>query len=237
MFIQRCSHSCSSKPSTKVITILVITCHQQVVAVASPSPSSPAMLVTTANHGASGGTSSAKATKKKKRKSQPKVGTVVAGMPPEIAGDRAMFKYWLKRYVLFSRYDSGIRLDRESWFSVTPETVAIAAAQRCRCDLIVDAFCGAGGNSIQFAQTCERVIAVDIDPLKIEMARHNATIYGLAERIEFVCGDFLQLSEALRADVVFLSPPWGGPEYAKKVTMRAEMAMTMVRIFNLVVLS
>lgn len=43
-----------------------------------------------------------------------------------------------------------------------------------RCELIVDGFCGVGGNAIQFAFTCERVIAIDIDPQKIAMARHNA---------------------------------------------------------------
>ena len=36
-----------------------------------------------------------------------------------------------------------------------------------------------GGNAIQFALTCERVIAIDIDPEKIAMARHNAAIYGV----------------------------------------------------------
>ena len=44
----------------------------------------------------------------------------------------------------------------ESWFSVTPEKIAQHTAERCRCDVVVDAFCGAGGNSIQFAFTCER---------------------------------------------------------------------------------
>ena len=38
----------------------------------------------------------------------------------------------------------------------------------------MDGFCGVGGNAIQFAFTCERVIAIDIDPQKIAMARHNA---------------------------------------------------------------
>lgn len=44
----------------------------------------------------------------------------------------------------------------ESWFSVTPEEIAKDIAERCRCDTIIDAFCGAGSNSIQFAFTCER---------------------------------------------------------------------------------
>ena len=43
----------------------------------------------------------------------------------------------------------------ESWFSVTPEKIAYHQAERCQCDVIVDAFCGAGGNTIQFAFTCE----------------------------------------------------------------------------------
>ena len=44
----------------------------------------------------------------------------------------------------------------ESWFSVTPEKIAEHVAERCQCDVIVDAFCGAGGNTIQFAFQCER---------------------------------------------------------------------------------
>ena len=58
------------------------------------------------------------------------------------------------------------------------------------------------------------VIAIDIDPVKIDLARNNAEIYGVVDKIEFICGDFLQLASSLKADVVFLSPPWGGPDYA-----------------------
>jgi hypothetical protein len=53
----------------------------------------------------------------------------------------------------------------------------------------------------------ELVIAIDIDPSKIELARHNASVYGVADRIEFIVGDFIQLAPSLKADVVFLSPP------------------------------
>jgi len=125
-------------------------------------------------------------------------------------------KYWNQRYRLFSKFDAGIRLDEESWFSVTPEKIAKHIAERCKCQVIVDGFCGAGGNAIQFALTCVRVIAVDIDPKKVEMARHNAKIYGVDDKIEFIVGDFFQVMPGLSADVVFLSPPWGGPQYVKK---------------------
>ena len=57
-------------------------------------------------------------------------------------------------------------------------------AKRCRCDVVIDAFAGAGGNAIQFAFTCERVIAIDIDKRRMEMLMHNAKIYGVEDRIE-----------------------------------------------------
>lgn len=42
----------------------------------------------------------------------------------------------------------------ESWYSVTPEIISRHIAERCSCYLIIDPFCGAGGNIIQFAKTC-----------------------------------------------------------------------------------
>lgn len=57
------------------------------------------------------------------------------------------------------------------------------------------------------------VLAVDIDPVRLDMARHNAAVYSVDNRIDFIQGDFLQLAPHLHADVVFLSPPWGGPDY------------------------
>ncbi|XP_054548237.1 trimethylguanosine synthase isoform X2 [Talpa occidentalis] len=153
--------------------------------------------------------------KKKKRKNKNKK---VNGLPPEIAAVPELAKYWAQRYRLFSRFDDGIKLDREGWFSVTPEKIAEHIAGRVsqtfKCDIVVDAFCGVGGNTIQFALTGKRVIAIDIDPVKIDLARNNAEVYGIADKIEFICGDFLLLASHLKADVVFLSPPWGGPDYA-----------------------
>ena len=102
-------------------------------------------------------------------------------------------KYWAQRYRLFSKYDEGIRMDEEAWYSVTPEKIARDIAEKMSCGLIVDAFCGVGGNAIQFAMTCDRVLAIDIDSRKIEMAKHNAGVYGVREKIEFIVGDFFDI--------------------------------------------
>ncbi|EDR06419.1 uncharacterized protein LACBIDRAFT_149497, partial [Laccaria bicolor S238N-H82] len=51
-------------------------------------------------------------------------------------------------------------------------------------------------------------------PIRLALARHNAQIYGVADRIEFILSDYISFANAfLRIDVVFLSPPWGGPTY------------------------
>lgn len=107
-----------------------------------------------------------------------------------------MRKYWRNRYMLFTLFDGSSPsrqlplLDHESWYSVTPESIAARIAQRCRCSVILDAFCGVGGNAIQFALTCERVIAIEIDPIKLRMAKHNARLYGVEEFITFLQGDW-----------------------------------------------
>lgn len=77
--------------------------------------------------------SNSKKSKKKRRQNK-----MLAGLPAEIATDRTLYKYWCKRFSLFSLFDSGIKLDRESWFSVTPEKVAIYTAMRCQSDIIID---------------------------------------------------------------------------------------------------
>ncbi|ORZ00610.1 RNA cap guanine-N2 methyltransferase-domain-containing protein [Syncephalastrum racemosum] len=134
-------------------------------------------------------------------------------------------KYWFQRYRYFSLFDQGIRMDHEGWFSVTPERIAEHIASRCQSDIVIDAFCGCGGNAIQFARFCHRVIAIDIDPVKLHCAARNAEVYGVRDRIEFILGDFFQIAPRLKADAVFLSPPWGGPEYHQQEVFNVETMM------------
>nr|DAD41273.1 TPA_asm: hypothetical protein HUJ06_015596 [Nelumbo nucifera] len=129
-----------------------------------------------------------------------------------------VIKYWCQRYVLFSKFDDGVKMDKEGWFSVTPELIARHHASRCGNGVIVDCFTGVGGNAIQFAKRSNHVIAIDIDPQKIDCAQHNAAIYGVDGGIDFILGDYFQLAPKLKADTVFLSPPWGGPDYARVQT-------------------
>lgn len=83
------------------------------------------------------------------------------------------------------------------------------------------------------------VIAVELDPTRNAMACHNAEVYGVRSRIEFVQADIIRwaidrLASAARSadylgaatthhndhpllfDAVFMSPPWGGPVYLRE---------------------
>jgi trimethylguanosine synthase len=154
-------------------------------------------------------------------------------------------KYWVQRRRLFSRFDRGIQLDAEGWYSVTPEIIADhVASQFCAMlpnlmklkqrpqlsgvlpgtpgmmngpqaqqsihqqnqnrqqnegIVLLDAFCGCGGNGISFAKLGNNVplslvVCVDVDRTKLRMAAHNASIYNIPrEKIIFIQSDTLHV--------------------------------------------
>lgn len=66
-------------------------------------------------------------------------------------------KYFQKRYDYFSKFDQGIQIDEEGWYSVTPEKLAEYTAARLvgvgSCQIagsveVIDGFGGVGGNTI-----------------------------------------------------------------------------------------
>ena len=142
----------------------------------------------------------------------------IIDIPPS---EKMLKKYHRQRYDLFHLFDSGIQIDSEGWFSVTPELIALHTAQsvfsRNGMGLVWDAFAGVGGNSIQFAMAGMHVLATDLDPNRLRMAKHNATIYKVDQYIDFVIADVCQpfFRKNTTFDCVFLSPPWGGPNYLK----------------------
>ena len=67
------------------------------------------------------------------------------------------------------------------------------------------------------------MIAIDNSPVRLACAAHNAALYGVADRIQFILADYLTWADSYAKlpasperppiDVVFLSPPWGGVDY------------------------
>lgn len=161
-------------------------------------------------------------------------------------------KYWRQAYSMFSRYDDGIWMTDQAWYEVTHESIAQYVLQILHDpssnfgskiaehisntapedkSIIIDPFCGVGGNSIAFALSgrWQRVYAIEKDEATLACAKHNAEIYGVADQITWFCGDCFevlglkepgesgtddglwQLKAVMGAyGVIFASPPWGG---------------------------
>lgn len=124
-------------------------------------------------------------------------------------------KFWDRRHDLFSKFDEGIQIDEVGLYSTTPEKIALEQAKKMNCKTVVDGFCGVGGNAIAFARICGKVYAIEKDKKRLEMARHNARLYGAQNKIIFILGDFFSEAPKIKAEGIFLDPEWGGPEYKK----------------------
>jgi len=152
--------------------------------------------------------------------------------PPEATpteGRDDLKRYHERRYELFRRFDEGVRLDDEAWFSVTPELLAkhqakrlLQAVAKTHSMVAVDVYAGAGGNAIQLAHrggANAHVLGLELDTKRAHDAAHNAHVYGARWRVDIVIADATVLLPRLRAgivDAVFSSPPWGGPRYRRE---------------------
>ena len=150
--------------------------------------------------------------------------------------DKSIFKYWKNRLTLFSKISNkDIYMTRELWFSVTPEYVAKFVARFIKsclpeAEVILDVYCGGGGNTIQFAQYFRKVYGVDSSLEHLYCTFRNAQAYNVEDRVWLKYGDWPTLSrkrrfEKVRVDCVFSSPPWGGPEYLRSETYDLEKAL------------
>lgn len=145
-------------------------------------------------------------------------------------------KFWDRRYELFSRFDEGIETDETGLYSATPEKIALHQAKRMNCRTVIDGFSGIGGNAIAFAKVCEKVYAIEQDKNRIEMAKHNAKIYGVEDKIIFISGNFFKEIPNLQADGIFIDPQWKlGPNYKGLEKFRlSDFEPNVMKILNVV---
>jgi trimethylguanosine synthase len=157
---------------------------------------------------------------------------------PEInPGKRPQFRQpdAQRKKALFSRWFEGIQWDEEGLFSLTPQTLAKEMVQDLQ-GVVVDATCGLGALSIAAARNekVERVIAMDCNPERLAMAAHNASLYGVQDRIEFCEGRAEALLDGLAHDALLLDPPWGGVDYDRERVTLTDLPMPVETILGMV---
>ncbi|KAL3314798.1 hypothetical protein Ciccas_006581 [Cichlidogyrus casuarinus] len=118
----------------------------------------------------------------------------------------AVLKYWCQRHRIFTKFDLGIKMCEESFYSATPELIAMHQAKRILAALY------------NYDKTNERPLPNKDNPYH--------------DRINFVCADGFTWAQNLITqrttdrlfthdkckgrpifDAAFTSSPWGGPDY------------------------
>lgn len=111
-----------------------------------------------------------------------------------------------KKY--FHSYIESLNIDKNILRYTTPENIAEYRAIRLKCDTIIDACCGIGGQSIYFSKYCNHVYAIDMNLKKIKIAKKICKSLNI-KNITFICSNSLDpnlISIIKKADIVFIDP-------------------------------
>ena len=84
---------------------------------------------------------------------------------------------------------------------------------------ITDATANVGGNTIAFGKSFKHVNAVEIVPEHCKMLENNVDVYKL-KNVKVHCGNYLNIMNKLKQNVVFIDPPWGGRDYKKHKSLK-----------------
>lgn len=113
-----------------------------------------------------------------------------------------------------------IKLDDEALYSVTDQQTADKITNELlkfvpANAIVTDGTACIGGNTFSLTRSFRFVNAVELEPVKYKYLKHNMTLLGV-DNIACYKGDILEYVSLLDQTLVFLDPPWGGPEYKSK---------------------
>ncbi|GMF37116.1 unnamed protein product [Phytophthora fragariaefolia] len=93
------------------------------------------------------------------------------------------------------------------------EDASATTEERKKYPLVVtDATACVGGNVLSFCDFFTHVNAIENDSTRVQMLRHNVQVLKKTNA-RCIHANYLDVMLELQQDVVFLDPPWGGPEY------------------------
>ncbi len=98
------------------------------------------------------------------------------------------------------------------WEALWPDPAAVLAKVGMRPGMnVIDLCSGDGWFTLQIAKVAHHVVAIDIDPNMLEVARHRLTEAGV-ENCDFVAGDAYELGRLWpqRVDFVFMANAFHG---------------------------
>ena len=99
------------------------------------------------------------------------------------------------------KVQDGLFMTQEDLRFATNYLVAKYRAKRLACDTLAEIGCSIGAQTMEFAKTCKKVIAMDIDKRKVGYASLNFKKFDI-NNVELICADGLKI-DIKKADAIF----------------------------------
>ena len=121
-----------------------------------------------------------------------------------------------------------IKLDDEALYSVTDQQTADKITTELlkfvpANAIVTDGTACIGGNTFSLSRSFRFVNAVELEPTKYRYLKHNMKIFGV-DNVACYKGDILDYVAVLEQSLLFLDPPWGGPEYKSKASVELSLS-------------
>lgn len=129
-----------------------------------------------------------------------------------------------KRDFLFRFIPAEIRsrllLDNEALYSVTDQYTANKISKYIKRNIpdistVMDGTACIGGNTLSFTKFFNSVIAVEIDPTRYAYLCHNMRMFE-STNVVIYNASVLDVCQYTTQDMIFIDPPWGGPNYKSR---------------------
>lgn len=123
---------------------------------------------------------------------------------------------------------SKIMMDDESLYSTTDQLTADKIGKELLrvlppTAIVTDATACIGGSALSLSKLFSKVNAIELDEHRYKCLTYNMKILGVTN-VECFQGDAIKLCKDLQQDLIFLDPPWGGPEYKKLDKVSLELS-------------
>jgi len=77
---------------------------------------------------------------------------------------------------------------------------------------ITDGTASIGGDTLAFSKEFQSVNSVEFDKTRFDYLKHNMNLFK-RYNITFYNDSYLNLYKKLTQDIIYMDPPWGGPDY------------------------
>lgn len=115
-------------------------------------------------------------------------------------------------------------MDYEASYSITDQVTADKITRDVLMFIpptavITDGTACVGGNTYSFAKTFREVNAVELDPKRHSYLQKNMAVLGL-KNVRCIHGDAYEECRKQHQNMIFLDPPWGGPDYKQQSNLQ-----------------